>query len=480
MTCPTQQSSETVRRHACPQREDGRSLIDQSFDHRITRHPYAAQTRAVTRGQDASRTLLLALDAVSFRIVEAACASGAFMQWTPPTVLVSTFPSLTHPAFASLFEPFGVEPSWGYEVRYFDRASNRIVGANPISYREDIPPWAALLATPRRGVIAKGANYVSSPRAAEGELQAIADDVLASGGSTVIEYLGATDGLTHLYDDDALVEFLLHLDARLLRLQEEHVRARGCPLRIVLFSDHGCGRARVRYTGSLKPLLRSAGLRVVDRLERRDDVVAPTFGIVNYGALFMLGNGERQRAAHAVALHPGVEFAAYSSGADQVSVVSAAGHADVLVKGDETGTRFAYRDQGGDVLRLAGPRDRLMYQGILGPDGFGTSEDWLRETAAEYYPDPLHRLTVGLNGDRVRSRASVLLSLGPGWSWGWRSAYAGGLLRGGPLKGTHGGLDRESSRAFLLVSDPSIDPPPVVRAERALAPYAMDVRSARP
>lgn len=465
---------------ACSRRDGVRLLADQSFGQRTARLKSAAQTRDVNLGQDKSRTLLLALDAVSFRIVEAACASGAFERWTPPTVLVSTFPSLTHPAFASLFEPFGVEPSWGYEVRYFDRASNRTVGANPISYREEMPPWAALLATPRRGVIAKGANYVSSPRAAEGELEAIADDVIACPGSTVIEYLGATDGLTHLYDDDALVEFMLHLDARLMRLQEEHVRVRGCPLRIVMFSDHGCGRARVRYTGSLKPLLRSAGLRVVDRLERPDDVVAPTFGIVNYGALFMLGNGEHQRAAHAVAMHPGVEFAAYSSGANQVSVVSAEGRADVLVQGGGTRPRFAYRDQGGDVLRLAGPRDSLLHQGMLDRDGFGSSEDWLRETAEEYYPDPLHRLTVGLTGDRVRSRASVLLSLGPGWSWGWRSAYAGGLLRGGPLKGTHGGLDREASRAFLLVSDPFVDPPTVVRAEQALAPYARDVQSARP
>jgi hypothetical protein len=75
----------------------------------------------------AARTLLLALDAVPYRVAVEAVARGAFVGWAPPAALVAPFPSLTHPGFAALFEPFGVAPSWGNEIRYYDRASNEIV-----------------------------------------------------------------------------------------------------------------------------------------------------------------------------------------------------------------------------------------------------------------------------------------------------------------------------------------------------------------
>lgn len=77
-----------------------------------------------------------------------------------------------------------------------------------------------------------------------------------------------------------------------------------------------------------------------------------------------------------------------------------------------------------------------------------------------------------MTGDRVRSRASVLYSLGPSWAGGWHSAVVGSWIRGGRLAGTHGGLDGPSSLGFLLVADPTLDPPPVVRAEDALARFA--------
>ena len=91
----------------------------------------------------------------------------------------------------------------------------------------------------------------------------------------------------------------------------------------------------------------------------------------------------------------------------------------------------------------------------------------------------MRRLALAFTGGRVGRPASVLLSLGPGWSWGWRSAYAGGLVRAGHLKGTHGGLDRGATLGFLIVNDPGARPPPVVRAEDALAPFADAVHAAR-
>ncbi len=424
-----------------------------------------------------ARTLLMALDAVPYRVAREAHSRGAFAGWAQPSALVAPFPSLTHPGFAELFQPFGVEPSFGYEVRHFDVAANRTVGGNPLTYRRAVPPWAEYFDAPHRGIVSKTLNYVSASRAANTELKEVFGEVLTSTRDVVIAYLGATDGYMHLYGDDSLVDFLIDLDARLLELATRHADQRGRPLRVVLFSDHGCGRCRVHYTGSLKPALRQAGLRVVDHLAGPDDVVAPTFGIVNYSALFLREAGRAEAAAEAMAAHRGVELAAYSPGPELVEVLSRDGRARVRWRGAQDGTRYRYEDAAGDVLRLAEAARRLSRAGLLDTEGFAHEGDWLREAAFEPYPDPLRRLADALTGARIRSRASVLLSLGPGWSWGWRWAFAGGLVRGGRLKGTHGGLDRESTLGFLLANDPKVALPPAVRADTALAPFAEAVRA---
>lgn len=428
----------------------------------------------------ARRLLLLALDAVPYRVVRAAVDAGAFDEWTTPSVLVAPFPSVTHVAFASLFAPWGVEPSWGYEVRYFDAAANRTVGGNPLTYRNRVPPWAEYLDAPHRGVVSKVSNYVSSPFAAGLEFDEIAAVVLASPLRVVVGYLGATDGLLHLYDDDAAAEVVVDLGRRLQALRQTHQAERGVPLDVVLFSDHGCGRAPVHYTGSLKPLLRDAGLHVVEHLSGPDDVAAPTFGIVNYGALFLQDAGRAEAAARAVLAHEGVELAAYAVAPDAVAVLARTGSAVVRRRTTSAGPSFRCEDHGGDVLRLAAARASLAATGRLDADGSATASDWLCHSAFASYPDPLRRLVDALTGDRIASRATVLLSLGPGWSWGWRSAFAGGLVRGGRLKGTHGGLDIGSSLGFVMSSDPGRRTPPVVWADAALAPFADLVRTEHP
>jgi hypothetical protein len=434
---------------------------------------------AVRAGGDAARTLLLALDAVPFRVAAEAVSRGAFAGWAAPSALVAPFPSLTHVGFAALFEPFGVGPSWGYEVRYFDAAANRMVGGNPLAYRHEMEPWCELIDVPRRGVASKLADYVSSPRAAAAELDKVFRELLVSRRDLVIAYVGATDGFAHLYEDDRLVQFLVGLDAQVKDLAVRHEEQRGRGLRIVLFSDHGCGRDPVHYTGSFKPLLRAAGLRVVDRLEAPQDVVAPTFGIVNYSALFLKDATRAEAAAQVMATHEAVDLAAFSPSPRLVEVLSRSGRARVRWHGPVGHARYACQDLAGDPLGLSGARRRLAAAGRLDRGGFACEDDWLAETAFGRYPDPLRRLALAFTGGRVGSRASVLLSLGPGWSWGWRPAYVGGLVRAGHLKGTHGGLDRGATLGFLIVNDPGVRLPPVVRAEDALAPFTGAVQAAR-
>ncbi len=289
----------------------------------------------------------------------------------------------------------------------------------------------------------------------------------------VSAYVGATDGLMHLAGDEHMVELLVELAGMLAELRDRHQRTRGRPLRIVLFSDHGCGNTKVHHAEGIDRLLRNAGLHVVHHLAEPADVVAPKFGLVNFGALFLQDGDRAAAAAAAIARHEGVELAAYSPAPDVVEVVSQRGRGRVRWRDEPGGgTRSGYEDDGGDPLQLAAAMKRLAATGRLDGDGFAADDDWLVETAFEHFPDPLERLRQAMTGDRIKNRASVLYSLGPAWAGGWHSAVVGSWIRGGRLNGTHGGLDRESSLGFLLVADPAFTMPPVVRADFALARFA--------
>jgi Type I phosphodiesterase / nucleotide pyrophosphatase len=414
---------------------------------------------------------MIALDAVPFRVVQEAVGRGAFAGWAPPSAIIAPFPTVTHVAFASLFQPFGVPPSQGYELRHFDSTANTTVGGGLRGYAHEVPPWFEFFDLPHRSLAAELANYVSPRTAALHAVEEIGREMLGSPRDVFLAYVGATDGLMHIHGDQHMVELLTELDRRLVELRERHHRVRDRPLRIVLFSDHGCGNAAIHHVEGLDHLLREAGLNVVDQLVGPDDVVAPKFGLVNYGALFLREADRSATAAAAVARHDAVELAAFSPAPDEVELVSRRGRARIRWRGPDGAARYAYEDRGGDPLFSAQARRQLAEAELLDDDGYAADDAWLRATASEYFPDALRRLRQALTGDRIRSRASVLISLGPSWAGGWHSAVLGAWVRGGRLAGTHGGLDRESSLGFFLVNDAAFAHPSFVRADAALAHF---------
>jgi hypothetical protein len=376
---------------------------------------------------------------------------------------------MTSVSFADLFRPFRIAPSDGYEIRHFDPARNAIVG-NPLRPQRHGRTWKACCDVAFETLAAKVAMYGTPRWTGRREIAAAAAAVLDSATDPIVAYVGSTDGLAHMQGDGAMIPFLLQLDTAIAALQRRHLARRGRPLRVVLFSDHGMGRVRVRSIGDPSDTLRRAGLRVVRRLRGADDVVASTFGVVSYGALFV-APARAGTAARGIVGHAGVDLAAWSAAPRQVDVVSREGWARIRWRVTGDGRRFGYECAGGDPLKLDEARRRLAREGRLGADGFADDRDWLNATADGYYPDPLHRLAEAFDGDRVRSRAPVLFSLAPGGAWGWRLAHIAARLSGGDIEGTHGGLDRESSLGFLL-TDHDAAPPAVVRASEALIPFA--------
>lgn len=418
--------------------------------------------------QPQPHTLILALDGIPYRVIEQAREQGAFADWPATSRLISPFPTVTNVSFTVMLQPFGVAPAGGYEVQHFDLERNRVVGATPIGYQKRSFAWRDAFDVMDRSFSSKMTVYVIPGHKSRKELAMIERELLATTRELALAHLASSDALQHLRGDRGTLRFLTELAPWLAHLKQEHVEQLGCPLRVVMLSDHGNGKGKVRGASGFRRLLRQAGLRVTEQLGGPDDVVAPTFGMVSYGALFM--QPERaEAAARAVAVHPAVDVAAWRSGPSELSLVSRDGDARIAWRDTATERLFSYSVQGQDPLQLGEVRRRMATASMLDREGYGSEQDWFQQSGLELYPDPLRRLVDAFTSDHVQNPATVLFSLAPGTAWGWRSAQLSCWLAGGRLEGTHGGLDRESSLGFFLTDDPALAAASFVRAEQALA-----------
>jgi len=421
---------------------------------------------------DSPRTLVLAVDGVPLRSVQQAREKGAFAGWPEPQPLVSTFPSVTNVAFTAMLEPFGVDSAGGYEVAHFDVARNEVVGNTPFGYEERLYAWRDAFDVTSRTVKSKLRTYTAPKSASRKAVDKAEKLLLETDKELVLAHAGATDALIHLRGDKAILKYLLELDGRLQEIKERHEQATGRKLRIVLLSDHGNSSIKIHRAKGLRGALREAGLEVVKHLGEPGEVVAPTFGIVGYGALFM-HQQDAETASRAIVGNPTVDLAAWLSNPTEMIVVSDLGTATVHWRVDPTGGwRLSYEATEGDPLGYTDLVAQMRARGRLDSDGFAHEDDWFAWTVSSEYPDGLRRLIHSLTGAYVANYATVVFSLKPGYAWGWTSAHMSSKLSGGRLEGTHGGLDRISTVGFFLSDDPAFQPDGAVRAEHALTGFA--------
>jgi hypothetical protein len=406
-------------------------------------------------GGTGPRTLVLALDGVPLRVIQEARARGAFIGWPEPAPLVSTFPSLTNVAFSAMFQPFECEAANGYEVQYYDPERNKVVGARPWNYSDRVFPWRETFDVTGTTVRGKMAVYSRPRKTALHEFEQAEALLMESDQSLVLAHLGATDGLMHLRGDEKTVRLVVDLAGRLEDLKRRELERTGRELRVVMLSDHGNTHRKTRKAMSLRKQLKKAGLRPWPRLENENDVIAATFGIVNYGTLVTFPD-KAEVAARAIAEHKHVQLASWVSDERTVSVVAHGRTARIRWRETPGGRRFRYEAIEGDPLRLSDVVSALQSAGRLDARGYAGARDWLTFSIDSEYPDAPRRLVDGLTGDFVENNGTVLFSLEPGYAWGWKTAYAGSFVWGGLIEGTHGGLDRESSIGFYMADRPGL------------------------
>jgi len=414
------------------------------------------------------RILVLALDGVPYRAAVAAAEQGAFEGWPAPRPMIAPFPSMTNISFTVMLMPFGTEPISGYEVRHFDPEHNEMV-SGILNYKKYAYVWRDYFQVADKTKARKAASYTRPRSSFWNVLQETQEEVLTTDRDVVLAYVLAADVIGHYDGGDALTEFMTRLWDWVQQVQALHEETHRRPLQLILLSDHGNSQGKVRHTKGLQKMLRRAGFRVTSHLKEPNDVVAPTFGVVNFGVLF-LDPALAETAARTVVAHEGVEIAAWVSGAERLTVLSPEGEARIGWRDDEGGRRFSYEPVSGDPLLLAPIAEALEQRGLTDADGYAAERDWFESTVFHGYPDAPRRLVDSLTGTYVRNPATVIYSLDPGYAMGIWSAKVGVRVIAGHLEGTHGGLDGDSTLGFYLTNIP--DPPqgPDVPAEEALLP----------
>ena len=380
------------------------------------------------------RRLLLCLDGVPHKLIEAARHRGLFDSFGPPTHLLSPFPTMTNVALSAMF---GATPPAGYESLYFDRNAGELRGGIrkylgrrtpdkiPSSYMDDLDYQEPL---PFEFLI-----YVAPESIWRADMQKFRERFRsAPQDRDYFAFLKATDGLLHSQGPARLGVALESLDEILKEIRSYC----GAETEIVMFSDHG-----MNLEQNKRVPLKSALLR------RGFQVVIPAFGLCSYLAIYC----EEQvipDVARTVVEVEGVDFAVYKD-SEAVVIESERGQARI----ESWSEGLSYVTETGDPLEL----------GRLGGEFKAdkkTDRGWFELTASHKYPDAVPNIYKSLFTARVKHTADILVSLKDGYYYGW--SPFGRLVN---LAATHGNALQSSSNAFLMSTHRQF--PEFVRADDA-------------
>ena len=384
--------------------------------------------------------LIFALDGVPYEVMNELHSEDYFKGFYKPGRLVSTFPSLTRPAFSRML--IGGKP-FGYERRYFDIEENRIKGfilvkklfSTNAKYR-DYHPKLHFLGFP--GYIA----YVFPDQFTRTTMEAFKKRILEFKGSEFIAYMGLSDSISHVRGRKAQKDFLKEISSLLHETRNEL----GILLDVVVFSDHGNNHIK-NHRVDLAGALVKAGFRDATELTTSKDFVLLRNGFVSAAAIYTHPENPKTIATVLSGI-AGVDFSVYLSG-HSIVVQGQAGVARISRRGN----RYRYTAIEGDPLKLAEMNHRLVQMGKSDSQGFIQEVDWWEATRNHTYPDPLRRIWEGLH-DLIQHPATLLISFKDGYAFG-PAIFDQKIISG--REGTHGALLGTHSNGFLMTDFRSVN-----------------------
>jgi hypothetical protein len=403
---------------------------------------------------------VLVLDAIPLALARQVWQEGHLPGFCEPVPSVSVFPSFTNVAVPALIDPiFGSRPL-GYEARYYHPPSATIRGGpgDPEAQR----PMARYRSHPH-GVRDLLAAYLFPQLMARREIGRLLDR-FANERRAWLAYASATDGLAHFAGRDALLVALRNIAREITDARKAVARTQGAAPPVVLASDHGMAFGRLAHMSCavVSQALEDGGF--VPERPGPDGFFLPAMGEVAAGVCFVTPD-RAMKAARILAKLAAIDLVVARR--DDASAVVLRGTDEATM--DWGNARYRYRATPADPLRYAPVWAALERDAVMDADGFVGGDTLLTATWSHDYPDALHRIRRALS-DLVEFPAPVLFSMRSGYTYGPALTHVGSALLGGQM-GTHGGLGSEQSLGFLSVAGLPA-PPPVVRAESALIPYA--------
>jgi len=421
------------------------------------------------------RTLVFAFDAVPFDVIQrltdpALGEAALFRDLGRPVELISTFPSTTSLAFSGILEPFGLEKSPGYEVRYYDRARNRIHGGGLVSYNKYPFPWRTFFDYKRNGLWGKLTEALKPVKRSREAIDEALEAFFQSDKKVFFAYTDATDLVGHMKTPPALDPVFVYLDAELREMKARHPDQ---PFRTVLYSDHGQagGEPLFNVRRGVRKALKRGGYRLRRGLHRQDNVVIVPFGLVSSFVAFTRDD-QALPVAEAMASAKGVDLCALPHDGGW-QVLGGRGRAQIRRRESDGDTLWSYDALAGDPLLYLPIVERLESDGHgQRADGlvWFRDQEWFEATDRAEYADALYRISRAF--DLAENPASIACSVDIDSMYGAASTVFGSRLSLGRLRWTHGALLAWPSYGFLLSDVPELEHERPVRFDQALAPLA--------
>ncbi len=384
--------------------------------------------------------LIFALDGVPYDLIKELYMEGYFKGFFPPGRLVSTFPSLTRPAFSKML--VGGKP-FGYERLYYNFADNKVEGFqlsqklfSTHKKHADYQPELHFFGFP--GYIA----YIFPDTFAQTALDAFHEQLLAFKGDQFIAYMGLSDPIAHVEGRAALKEFLKKVSAMLETTRNDL----GILMDVVLFSDHANNLMENRRV-DLSAELERNGFHDVDQLEQLRDFVLPRNGFVSFASIYTRPENAPAMAEILSSIE-GVDFSTYK----YQKVIRVHGH-NGLAEIARQENRYRYTPIKGDPLKLGNIMMYLKQAGKMDNQGYIHDYMWWDATKDHLYPDPLRRIWEG-QSDLVQHPGTLLVSFQDGYAFG-PAIFNQPLV--GNRAGTHGALLATHSNGVFMTDFMKVD-----------------------
>lgn len=400
------------------------------------------------------KRLILAVDGVSFRDVQAlqqgvaadnhvpnahrrAFTNGYF----PVSRLVSSFPSTTDTAWTEIF---GDHPLPGYQRTYFNQEANAMVFVNGVTSSMEFErqmTWRI------QGGFAHAMSYLFPGIVFGCELRGLRENFLAATNSTdnFYGYICVTDAAQHMGIN--ISTLLCRLDEELQRLRLTYRQREGRELEILLLSDHGNDHAGPGRRVAVRSLLRKNGYRAARSILTPKDVVLPTVGIESWVEVHNLPS-ETEGLLPLLSKLKGADILTAMDPHARNRFIICNGRGErAVVDWNVAANRFRYSVQTGDPLGYEKVVEELRSHHELDAGGFGSADDWMKETIGHKYPLAIERIARA-HTKVTQNPATILISLKPGFVHaGWGVKTGSRLMSSG---GTHGSLQDVSSTGILL------------------------------